>query len=164
MAQAGAAREDAAETLVGAIVALVAIGFLAFALARAGAGEASGGYRLVASFDRVDGVAIGSDVRMSGVKVGTVSSVALDAADYRAKLTIAVDPAIKVPMDSTAKIATDGLLGGAFVSIEPGGAADMLPAGGQFENTQGSVDLITLFAGIAGGGAQKQTNSSATTP
>jgi phospholipid/cholesterol/gamma-HCH transport system substrate-binding protein len=101
---------------------------------------------------------------MSGVKVGTVSSVALDAADYRAKLTIAVDPAIKVPMDSTAKIATDGLLGGAFVSIEPGGAADMLPAGGQFENTQGSVDLITLFAGIAGGGAQKQTNSSATTP
>jgi phospholipid/cholesterol/gamma-HCH transport system substrate-binding protein len=164
MAQAGAAREDAAETLVGAIVALVAIGFLAFALTRAGAGETSGGYRLVASFDRVDGVAIGSDVRMSGVKVGTVSSVALDSADYRAKLTIAVDPAVKVPMDSTAKIASDGLLGGAFVSIEPGGAEDMLPPGGQFENTQGSVDLITLFAGLAGGAAPKQTNSGATTP
>jgi phospholipid/cholesterol/gamma-HCH transport system substrate-binding protein len=67
-------------------------------------------------------------------------------------------------MDSTAKIASDGLLGGAFVSIEPGGAEDMLPPGGQFENTQGSVDLITLFAGLAGGAAPKQTNSGATTP
>ncbi|MBU6371617.1 MAG: outer membrane lipid asymmetry maintenance protein MlaD [Alphaproteobacteria bacterium] len=160
------AREDTAETLVGAIVAVVAIGFLAFAVARAGEGEGGGGYRIVGSFDRVDGVAVGSDVRMSGVKVGAVADVTLDPTDYRAKVTVALDPKVKVPTDSTAKIASDGLLGGAYVSIEPGGSADMLPAGGQFENTQGSVDLITLFASFAnqGGGAQKQTQSDGTTP
>lgn len=159
------AREDAAETLVGAIVVAVAVGFLGFAVIRAGAGEAGAGYQLVGAFDRVDGVAVGSDVRMSGVKIGTVSAVALDANDYKAKVTVAIDRDVKVPIDSTAKIASDGLLGGAFVSIEPGGSADMLPTGGQFENTQGSVDLITLFASVAGGGAaQKPTNSNGTTP
>lgn len=160
------AREDTAETLVGAIVAVVAIGFLAFAVARAGEGEGGGGYKIVGSFDRVDGVAVGSDVRMSGVKVGAVAEVTLDPADYRAKVTVALDPKVKVPTDSTAKIASDGLLGGAYVSIEPGGSVDMLPPGGQFENTQGAVDLLTLFASFANqnGGAQKQTQSDATTP
>ena len=156
------AREDAAETLVGAVVVAVAVGFLGFAMVRAGAGEGGAGYQLVGAFDRVDGIAVGSDVRMSGVKVGTVSGVALDPADYKAKVTVAIDRKVKVPTNSSAKIASDGLLGGAFVSIEPGGSADMLPAGGQFENTQGSVDLITLFASAAGGGAQKQTKSDAT--
>lgn len=164
------AKEEAAETMVGAIVALVAVAFLVFAVARAGQGETSGGYKLVASFDRVDGVAVGSDVRLSGVKIGTVSTVGLDPQDYRAKVTLAVDPTVKVPADSSAKIASDGLLGGAYVAIEPGGAAEMLPSGGQIENTQGSVDLITLFASFARGqgggdsGAANGTQSGATTP
>ena len=161
------AKEEAAETLVGAVVALVAVGFLVFAVARAGESEGGGGYKLTAAFDRVDGVAVGSDVRMSGVKVGAVQAVALDPQDYRAKLTVAIDPNVKVPTDSVARIASDGLLGGAYVSIEPGGSADMLPVGGQFENTQGSVDLITLFASFArgnGGDAANATQSEATTP
>jgi len=157
------AKEEAAETLVGALVALVAVGFLGFAVVRAGAGETAAGYRLFGTFDRVDGVSVGSDVRMSGVKVGTVSAVSLDPQTYQAKVDVAVSPAVKVPVDSSVKIAMDGLLGGAYVSIEAGGSADMLPVNGQFEHTQGAVDLLTLFAGLAGG-AQKQTKSEPTAP
>jgi phospholipid/cholesterol/gamma-HCH transport system substrate-binding protein len=153
-------REQAAETILGAIVAAVAIGFLAFAVTRAGAGETAGGYPLTARFNRVDGVNVGADVRLSGVKVGTVSSVAVDPTTYLAKLTLSVAPTVKLPDDSTARIASDGLLGGAYVSLEPGGSAEMLAAGGEIVNTTGTVDLLSLLAAAAGSaGAAKQENA-----
>jgi phospholipid/cholesterol/gamma-HCH transport system substrate-binding protein len=153
-------KEQTAETIVGAVVALVAIGFLSFALARAGTGEAAGGYPLTARFNRVDGVAVGSDVRMSGVKVGAVSALALDPQTYMAKLTMSVDQTVKVPEDSTAKVTSDGLLGGAYVAIEPGGAEDMLKRGAEFTHTQGPIDLLTVLAS-AMGNANKPAEPSA---
>ena len=69
------------ETILGAVVAVVAIGFFAFAAAQAGQTGASGGYDLIARFQRVDGIDVGSDVRVSGVKVGVVRAVALDPRD-----------------------------------------------------------------------------------
>jgi phospholipid/cholesterol/gamma-HCH transport system substrate-binding protein len=144
-------KDTIGETVLGAIVALVAVGFLAFALTRAGQSEGSGGYPLLASFNKVDGVAVGSDVRMAGVKVGAVSAVALDNSTYLAKLTLSIDQSVKVPQDSSAKIATDGLLGGAYVSLEPGGDDAVLKPGGQIEQTQGSVDLITVLSSAISG-------------
>lgn len=146
-----AANEHAGETLVGAVVLAVAIGFLGFALSRAGTPAGGSGYPLVAEFDRVDGITAGSDVRLSGVKVGAVSTVAIDPATYRARVELVVNRGIEVPIDSAARVASDGLLGGAHVAIEPGGAEDMLPQGGQFEFTQPSVDLLTLFSSVASG-------------
>jgi phospholipid/cholesterol/gamma-HCH transport system substrate-binding protein len=138
------------ETILGAIVAVVAIGFFAFAAAQAGQTGGAGGYQLRADFQRVDGVGVGSDVRISGVKVGVVRSVSLDPETFNAVLMLAVDNGVQVLDDSTARIATDGLLGGGYVAIEPAGL-DPLPTGGQIYNTQGSIDLLTLFASFAGG-------------
>lgn len=145
----GAAKSggDAGEVLVGAIVLAVAAVFLTFAVTRAGAGDAgAAGAALTARFDRVDGVAAGADVRMSGVKVGAVTAVALDPATYRAVVTMNVQAGLKVPDDSVARVASEGLLGGAFISIDPGGSAQMLPQGGEITETQGSIDLLTLFS------------------
>lgn len=146
------------ETILGAAVAVVAVGFFVFAAAQAGQTSSAGGYDLVARFQRVDGIAVGSDVRVSGVKVGVVRSVELDPDTYMARLTITVANGVQVLDDSTARIASDGLLGGAYVAIEPAGM-DALPAGGEIPNTQGSVDLLTLFASFAqgqGGGAEEE--------
>jgi phospholipid/cholesterol/gamma-HCH transport system substrate-binding protein len=136
------------ETLLGAVVALVAVSFFVFAAAQAGQTRAGAGYDLSARFQRVDGVAVGSDVRVSGVKVGVVRAVALDPATYLAQLTLSIEDGVQVLDDSTARIASDGLLGGAYVAIEPAGL-DPLPAGAEIPNTQGSVDLLTLFASFA---------------
>lgn len=138
------------ETILGAVVAAVAVGFFAFAAAQAGQTGGSGGYDLTARFQRVDGIAVGSDVRISGVKVGVVRAVALDPATYMAQLTLRIDNGIDVLDESTARVATDGLLGGAYIAIEPAGM-DALAAGSEIPNTQGSVDLLTLFAAMAGG-------------
>ncbi|MGE3303947.1 MAG: outer membrane lipid asymmetry maintenance protein MlaD [Hyphomonadaceae bacterium] len=138
-------KEQTAETIVGALVAIVAGAFLAFAVARAGGAETQGGYPIIARFNRVDGISVGSDVRMSGVKVGAVSAVSLDPNSYMAQITFSVDQKYKVPEDSTAKISSDGLLGGAYVSIEAGGAEAMLKPNGEIAQTQGSVDLLTTL-------------------
>jgi phospholipid/cholesterol/gamma-HCH transport system substrate-binding protein len=138
------------ETILGAVVAVVAVGFFVFAAAQSGQRGADGGYDLVARFQRVDGVNVGADVRVSGVKVGVVRAVALDPETYQARLTLSIRDGVEVLDESTARVATDGLLGGAYISIEPAGM-DALPPGGEILHTQGSVDLLTLFAGFAQG-------------
>lgn len=149
-----AQKEQTAETILGAIVAAVAIGFLGFAVTRAGSAEAAGGYDVIARFQRADGIAVGSDVRISGVKVGAVSKVALDPDTYYARVTLVVDPAVKLPDDSSAKVASDGLLGGAYVSLDAGGSETMLTKGGEILNTQGSIDLLSVLASAASGAAK----------
>lgn len=147
------------ETILGAVVTAVAIGFFAFAAAQAG--QTSGrGYELTANFQRIDGVGVGSDVRISGVKVGVVRAVALDPNTFDAVVTLAIDQDVEVLDDSTARIATDGLLGGGYVAIEPAGM-DVLAPGGRIRNTQGSVDLLTLLSAFAGGSGQTETEEAA---
>lgn len=151
------------ETIVGAAVAAVAVGFFVFAATQAGATSSANGYELFARFQRVDGVNVGSDVRVSGVKVGVVRAVGLDPDTYDARLTLAIEGNIQVLDDSTARIASDGLLGGAYVAIEPAGF-DALPPGGEIPNTQGAVDLLTVLASFAQGSGQSQTQEEAPTP
>lgn len=154
------------ETILGAIVAVVAVGFFAFAAAQAGQTSNGGGYNLTARFQRVDGISVGSDVRVSGVKVGVVKSVALDPDTYMARLTLAIDPAVQVLDESTARVSADGLLGGAYIAIEPAGFSP-LQAGAEIPNTQGAVDLLTLFASVAssgGGSASSQSTDEAPAP
>ena len=91
------------------------------------------------------------------MKVGVVRAVALDNETYLARVTMAVNDGVRVPDDSTARIASDGLLGGADVAIEPG-SMDPIPAGGEILNTQGAVDLLTLFSSMAGGSQSNSQN------
>lgn len=136
------------ETIVGAAVAAVAIGFFVFAAAQAGQQTGGRGYDLTARFQNVSGIAVGSDVRVSGVKVGVVKAVGLDPATYMATLTLTLNEGVEVLDDSTARVMSDGLLGGAYVSIEPTGM-DVLQPGAEIPNTQSAVDLLTLFASFA---------------
>jgi phospholipid/cholesterol/gamma-HCH transport system substrate-binding protein len=153
-------KEQTAETILGAIVALAAIGFFAFASTQSGRGETRGGYELTARFQRVDGIAVGSDVRMSGVKVGAVRAMGLDPETYMAKLTFTIDPSVQVLDQSTARVQSNGLLGDAYVSIEPAGL-DPLQPGAEIVNTQGAIDLITVLASAMAtmGGNAREENS-----
>lgn len=141
-------RERWVETSIGLGVLAIAGAFLIYALGVGGAGRASGGYALTARFDQVGGLAPGASVRVAGVKVGTVSAVTLDPKTYLAIARLELDPAVKLPSDSTAKIGSDGLLGGAHVAIAPGGAADDLKANDEIANTQGAVDLFGLIGQV----------------
>ncbi len=131
------------ETLMGAIVLAVAVGFVALAYTL-GDLKPVEGYSLFGKFDRVDGLAVGSDVRMSGIKIGTVVKQELDPETYLAVVTITVKPEVKLPRDSSAQIASDGLLGDKYLSIQPGGADEMLKPNQEIEFTQGSVDIVSL--------------------
>jgi phospholipid/cholesterol/gamma-HCH transport system substrate-binding protein len=143
-----AASDPWAETAVGAVVLAAAAGFLIYALGHAGSGAARGGYQVSARFGEVGSLAPGADVRVAGVKVGAVSKVELDPKTYLARATFTLNPDVALPADSTAKITSDGLLGGNHVSIAPGGAAENLKAGGEIANTQGAVDLFGLIGQV----------------
>lgn len=133
------------ETLVGTLVLVVAGFFLAYAYRTADMNSTAGGYEVIAQFDRVDGLVVGADVRMSGIKIGTVSDQALDQQTYYANITMIIDKAIQLPEDTSAKITSEGLLGGSYISLEPGGSMDMLGDGGEITMTQGSIDLMGLI-------------------
>lgn len=149
------------ETLIGGVVIAVAVLFLVFAYTGSGVGSVSG-YDVTARFDRTDGVNVGTDVRLSGIKVGTVSKLGLDPKTYSAVATLTLAENVRLPDDSSVRITSDGLLGNQYLSIEPGGSMQMIKPGGQIENTQGSIDLIGLLgkfafspgaSGSGGGGA-----------
>jgi len=147
-------RESLVETILGAVVLLVALFFLWFALAN-GADATTGGnrYDVTARFNNVSGISRGSDVRLAGVKIGVVKGIETDFDRYEAVVTLAVEEDALLPEDTDARISTDGLLGNAYVALEPGGAMDYIAQDGSGEiiYTRGSVDLLTLFASFASG-------------
>jgi phospholipid/cholesterol/gamma-HCH transport system substrate-binding protein len=141
-------KQNLMETAVGALVIAIALGFFIFMYSTTGVGKGSGGYHLTAKFKNVEGINVGSDVRMSGIKIGSVTSQTLDNKSYDAVLTFAIDPAIKLPDDSTAKITSEGLLGGKFIALEPGGSETLLSDGGTITYTQGALDLWALVSDL----------------
>ena len=132
------------ETLLGAAVLAVALGFLAWAYGRSDAGD-PGGYTLRAKFDRVDGLEIGGDVRISGIKVGRILAQGLDPQPFRAEVTFSVRNGIELPSDSSAAIVSSGLLGGKYLAVVPGGEDQVLADGGEIKLTQSSVNLEDLI-------------------
>ena len=132
------------ETLLGAVVLLIAGMFLAFAYTTADI-QAITGYSVTAKFLKVGGLETGSDVRISGIRVGTVTGQALDPATFQATVTMSISGALKLPQDSEAAIVSDGLLGGKYVSVIPGKAAQTLTDGGKIPKTrdfQSVEDLV----------------------
>lgn len=138
------AQRNLTELLAGAAVLVVAAGFLGYAVANTGRGPVSG-YPLHARFDRIDGLAIGSDVRLAGVKIGTVTSAAIDPKTFQAMVNFTVQASLKLPKDSSAEISSDGLLGGKFLSIVPGGDDKVLASGGEVTITQSAVSFEQLL-------------------
>ena len=133
------------ETVLGGIVLLVAIGFIVFAFKSSGLSGGGSGYEITAEFDDASGVTPGTDVRMAGVKIGTVLSQYLDPKTYFAKVVLSVDNSIELPSDTSARIVPEGLLGGNFVELEPGGDTEMIAPGGEVEYTQGAINVVDLL-------------------
>ena len=123
------------ETVMGAVVLLVAGVFVYFAYVTAEI-RAAPGYSLTAKFYKIGGLTRGSDVQVSGIKVGTVSEVRLDEATFDAVVVMTIDPRVSLPTNTVASIDSIGLLGGKFVRLEPGDATDRLAAGGEIAETR----------------------------
>lgn len=137
-------KRNVVEMVLGAVVLLVAAYFLVFSY-KASNIKSTNGYAIHANFAEIGGLDIGSDVRMSGVKIGNVASITLDQENYLAKVTMSIASDIKLPDDSSASVASEGLLGGNFLSIEPGGAEEMLQNDGFVQYTQDAQNLEKLL-------------------
>lgn len=133
------------EVIVGAAVLAGAIGFAVYAGQATGYGAQTNGYDLQASFRSLEGISVGTDVRLAGVKIGTVTEMELDLDTYRADATVAIRDGVEIPDDSAIIVSSEGLLGGQFVEVMPGGSPFYLAPGEEFADTQGSVSLISLL-------------------
>ena len=147
--------ENATEVAVGGAVLAAAAGFLFYVVNATGVGSTpSGVYELGASFRSVQGIAVGTDVRLAGVKIGTVTGLDLNPDTFRADTTFTVQDGIVLPDDSSIIVASEGLLGGNFIEIVPGGSPINLEPGEEIIDTQGAVgliELLTKFVGAAAG-------------
>ncbi|WP_262691774.1 outer membrane lipid asymmetry maintenance protein MlaD [Kordiimonas aestuarii] len=132
------------ESLIGALVLVIAGWFLVFAYERTD-GAVSSGYTLQARFDRIDGLGVGADVRLSGIKVGSIVNSELDPKTYQAIVHFSVAEHVKLPLDTAAAITSEGLLGGTYLSLRPGGSLENLEPGDEISETQDAVDLIGLI-------------------
>lgn len=154
--------ENAAEVIVGGLVLAAAAGFVLFAAQATGLAKSTGDtYPLIASFRSVEGITVGTDVKLAGVKIGTISGLTLNPKTYFADATLEVKKGIELPDDSAILISQEGLLGGQFVEVVPGGSPDNLKPGARIEDTQGSVNLISLLMKFVGGqGGSKPADGS----
>lgn len=132
------------ETVLGAVVLVVAALFLFFAY-NSSQLRAVKGYELSANFEHIDGIRGGSDVRVSGIKVGSVVATNLDPKTFLATVEMSVEPSVKLPDDTVAEIVSSSLLGDKYMSLVPGGSDKDLPPGGRIKFTQSSVSLEHLI-------------------
>ena len=141
------------EMTVGFFVIGIALWFIFFTAGIVGLSASStSGQQLTANFRSVSGISVGTDVRLAGVKIGSVSSVMLDPQSYRANTILNISSDYLIPDDSIAVISSEGLLGGSFVEILPGGSEFNMNSGDSFEDTQGAVSLLELLLKFVGGG------------
>src|SRR5260221_12511192 len=137
-------RRSFVETVIGGLVLLVAALFLCYTYSGSNL-RGAGGYDLIARFNRVDGLANGAEVRLSGIKIGSVVRQDLDPKTYLAVVHLAIDDNVKLPVDSTAKIQSDSLLSGSHVNLHPGGDDKMLAKGDEIKYNQDPVNLWDLI-------------------
>ncbi len=149
-------RRNLIATILGGVVLAVAALFLVFAYSNASLRTVQG-YQVFAKFDRVDGLKEGSDVRLSGIKVGTVISQKIDPQSYLAVVRMNIIPSVKLPTDTAAEIVSDGLLGSKYMALVPGAADTMIEPDGEIQFTEPPLNIETLVGRFIFGQAGKET-------
>lgn len=143
------------EIAAGAAVLAAAAGFLLYGAGLTGSGSgADGNYELTASFRSAEGVGVGTDVRLAGVKIGSVTEMDLNPQTFRADTTFQIRESIVLPEDTAVIVSSEGLLGGSFIELLPGGSPFNLDPGSEIEDTQSSVSLLHLLIKFVGGAAE----------
>ena len=137
-------KSNLVEALIGAMVLALAGGFFYFTYNRTDFGTVSG-YELTATFDRIDGIDIGSDVRLAGIKVGSVIHQEVDTENYQAIVRISVTRGLQLPTDTFVRVASEGLLGGSYLLLDAGGMDEYLEDGDEFEFTESAMDLQSMI-------------------
>ncbi len=132
------------ETVLGAVVLFIAGFFLVFSYQTSNVGSVDG-YDVTADFSGIGGLRPGDEVQISGVKIGTVKEVALDSRTYLARVTMSIEPRVQLPEDTAALISSESLLGGRFMSLEPGASDEMISSGGHIQYTQAPQNLEQLL-------------------
>ncbi len=135
---------SAIETILGAIVLFIAVAFLLVAFSTTDI-QTVEGYTVTADFSQSNGLIIGGDIRISGVKVGTIRDIKLDPETYLATVVMTIAPEYQLPDDTVAKIQSESLLGGNYLALEPGGSMDTIPDNGKIQYTQASVSLEDMI-------------------
>lgn len=143
------------EVAVGAAVLAAAVGFVLYAGQVTGFSNSTAGNSYSASFRSLEGISVGSDVRLAGVKIGTVTDIELNPTTFRADTDFVLKEEIMLPEDSAIVISSEGLLGGNFVEIVPGGSPFNLEPGAEIEDTQGAVSLVSLLMKFVSGGGDE---------
>jgi len=152
------------ETIMGAVVLIVAVTFLLFAYSSSSSGTVSG-YVVTAKFGNISGINRGSDVRLSGIKVGSVVDTTLDPQDYTALVSLSIRDSVKLPTDTSARVWSDGLLGSSYMDLLPGGDEKMLQAGDRITVTQDPINVFDLISKyIHGGGLESKPSGGKTPP
>ena len=135
------------ETIMGVVVLVVATLFMFFAY-RVSDLQVVKGYELNARFLKVGGLNTGADVRINGIKVGTVISQKINSLDYMVDVKLSILPNISIPSDSTVLVVGDGLMGDKFVKIEPGNSSEKLKNGDSIEKTKDAKSLEDMVGEI----------------
>lgn len=145
---------------MGAVVLVVAVFFVMIAYKSGSVSTSDSVYKLRARFEKVDGISPGSDVRVGGIKIGSVLSESLDTKTYRPELVIGIKEEVRFPKDSSAEIVSDGLLGNKYVSLVPGADEEMLKNNDLVEFTQSSVNIEALISKFMFSGGDKDKKGS----
>jgi len=138
-------KNNLVETAVGALVIAIAAGFFFYVYNSTEFGQGTGGYKINAEFENIEGISVGSDIRMAGIKIGSVVQQKLDPESFQAVVTMSVANFIKLPDDTTAKVTSEGLLGSKFITLEVGGSDELLKDGDSLTHTQSALDIWSLI-------------------
>lgn len=141
-----------AESVVGFVVLAAAAVFLAYLAGGTDAIDSGERYEVTANFITAEGISQGTDVRIAGISVGSVSGMAFNPETFEAEVTLSVERDVLLPDDSIVAISTEGLLGGNFVEILPGGSPDNVEHGGSLLQTQGALSLLSLLSEFVSAG------------
>lgn len=151
------------ETVLGAVVLLVAGVFLVYSSTATKAGAVSG-YEIVVRFNEIGGLKKGNDVRIGGVKIGSIKTIDLDPATYQARVTMSIENNVKIPTDTAARVSSESLMGGAYIALDIGADEENIRAGGSVKFAQDAQNLEQLLGKFIFSQVDKKAEGAETAP
>lgn len=138
-------KQGAFETILGMIILLGAAVFFMYAYKISGLSDTGTHYKVTANFDNVEGINKGSDIKISGIKIGEVAEIVLEPGSYYATVIFSLNKDVALPIDSRAQIVTSGLIGGKYISIEPGTDEQHLKDNDKVIYTKSAMNIENLI-------------------